>query len=214
MRTILFAVLVIIFCLETAGQMTSDTLIPGDMFFRFNPTTLIDLSETNISVGFERKMSDHISIALDGGYIFYSDRFHTQGRCSGFIIRPAIRYFPVHSKVFAEVEFHYKQHIHYINDWLGHDAVEGIPAYEEYSKFRMRKQVTGIHVKAGRLIPVTHRLWIELYLGIGIHFRKYTIIDEPHSVYSFNQDFTDVTTGQKERLIAMPAGGRLLYRFR
>src|SRR5687767_2810467 len=122
-----------------AAQKKSDTLTKGTTFLRFNPLTIVDLSEPNISFGIESRFTNNISAALDAGYIVYSQRFHSMGRSSGFIVRPAFRFFPDNSRIFFEAELHYKQHTHRIHDWVGHDQVNGVAAYEEYKQFRLRK---------------------------------------------------------------------------
>lgn len=196
------------------AQQFSDTLDRGTNFIRFNPLNLTDVSEPNISFGAERRITNNISLALDAGYIVYSNRFHDLGRSSGFIVRPAVRYFPNKSRIFFEGELHYKQATHHLHDWIGREVAGGVPAYEEYREFRLRKQVIGIHFKFGMLMPVTERLWFEFYLGIGPRFRKFTVVEEKGFVYNFNLDFEDVSTGTTERLVAVPMGWRVLYRFR
>src|SRR6478672_9113548 len=104
------------------AQQFSDTLDRGTNFIRFNPLNLTDVSEPNISFGAERRITDNISLALDAGYIVYSNRFHDLGRSSGFIVRPAVRYFPNKSRIFFEGELHYKQATHHLHDWIGREV--------------------------------------------------------------------------------------------
>jgi hypothetical protein len=196
------------------AQKFPDTLAPGNTFLRFNVVNLADVSEPNISFGAERRISNHISLAMDASYIVMSQRFHDLGRSSGFIIRPGARYFPDKGKIFFEAELHYKQHTHHIHDWIGRDIAGGVAAYEEYKEFRLRKQVIGIHLKFGRLIPITNRLWMEAYIGVGPHFRKFTVVEEKSLVYNFELLYENVTTGETESLVAIPMGCRILYRIR
>jgi hypothetical protein len=175
---------------------------------------LADVSEPNISFGAERRISKHVSLAMDASYIVMSQRFHDLGRSSGFIIRPAVRYFPEKSGIFLEAELHYKQHTHHIHDWVGRNIAGGVPAYEEYKAFRLRKQVIGMHLKFGRLMPVTNRLWLEFYIGVGPHFRKFTVVEQKDLVYNFELIYENLSTGETERLVAIPMGCRILYRIR
>jgi len=165
-------------------------------------------------LGAERRISNEVSLALDAGYIMMSQRFHDLGRSSGFIIRPAVRFFPDKRKIFFEAELHYKQNTHHIHDWIGRDVSGGVAAYEEFREFRLRKQVIGVHLKFGALIPVTKRLWFEFYLGAGPRFRKFTVVEGKDFLYNFDLHFENVTTGDRETLGAIPMGWRILYRVR
>jgi hypothetical protein len=197
-----------------AAQKKMDSLTTGTTFLRCNLLNVADLSEPNISFGIERRIFNNISAALDASYIVYSQRFHSKGRSSGFILRPAIRFFPDNSKIFFEAELHYKQTTHRLHDWVGHDQVNGVAAYEEYQQFRLRKRVYGTHIKMGGLIPVAKRLWFEIYIGLGMRIRKFTIVDHPDYVYQFSYLFDLTTTGRTERLMALPAGWRIVYQLR
>ena len=174
MKTI-FAVTLLLTNAYAFTQTPPDSIVKGNTFIRFNILNVVDISEPNISFGVESRISDRISLAMDAGYIVLSQRFHDLGSSSGFIIRPAVRYFPERTRIFFEAELHYKQHTHHIRDWIGRDISGGVPAYEEYRAFGLRKQVVGMHLKFGTLMPVTNRLWFEFYIGIGPHFRKFTI---------------------------------------
>jgi hypothetical protein len=213
MRVLTYLLLIMVYQ-NVKAQKLSDTLTTGSTLLRFNIINLVDVSEPNISFGAERRISGRLSLALDAGYIVHSQRFHDIGRSSGFIIRPAVRYFPEKSRIFLEAEVHYKQHTHHIHDWIGRDVVAGVPAYQEYKEFRLRKQVIGPHFKFGTLIPVNNRFWFEFYVGVGIHFRKYSVVGEKNVVYTFNQDLQTVTTGDSKTLVAVPVGWRILYRLR
>ena len=194
------------------AQIRSDTLYSGNTFLRFNALNLADVSEPNISIGVERRVDELISVALDAGYIFYSQTFNRTGRSRGFIIRPAVRFFPGNGLFYLETELHYKQTTHYLHDWVGRDRVDNVPSYEQLTTFRLRKRVTGIHFKVGRLVPVSDKLWFEFYLGGGVHFRKYFVVDDPDFAFRFTQNMNTITTGETDILIAVPGGFRLLYR--
>ena len=200
-------------CSFASSQMRAFPLDKGNTFLRFNILNLADVSEPNVSFGAERRISRFVSVAIDAGYIIFSQRFR-EGNSSGFIIRPAVRYFPDNSKVFLEAELHYKQHIHRIYDWVGRDIVGGVATYQEYKQFKLKKEVIGPHLKFGSLIPASKRLWFEIYVGVGLHYRRYTVPEEKDFVYTFNQLFEQVSTGQTEKLVAIPIGGRILYRLR
>ena len=201
-------------CLYAAAQQLPDTLARGNSFLRFNIINLLDVSEPTLSFGAEKRISSHVSFAVDAGYILMSQRFREHGHSSGFVIRPAVKYFPENTKIFFEAELHYKQHTHHISDWLGRDIAGGVTPFEDYREFRLRKQVAGLHLKFGTLIPVTNRFWVELYIGVGPHFRKFTIVEQKDFVYNFELVYENVSTGQTESLVAIPMGCKILYRLR
>ena len=194
------------------AQIRSDTLYTGNIFLRFNALNLADVSEPNISFGAERRVAELFSVALDAGYIFYSQTFNRTGRSRGFIIRPAVRYFPGNGLFYLETELHYKQTTHHLHDWVGRDVVENVPSYEQFTLFRLRKRVIGTHFKVGRMVPVSNKLWFEFYLGGGVHFRKYFVVGDPDFTFQFTQNMSTITTGETDILIAVPGGFRLLYR--
>jgi hypothetical protein len=208
----LSALLLILFCLQVKAQ--KDTLVKGNTFIRFNAVNLADVSEPNISFGVERRFFDKVSLAFDAGYIFYSQQFHSMEVHRDLFLRTAARYFPFNKTLYLEGEVHYKQHTHHLHDWVGHDVVEGVPSYEEYKNSGYARQVGGLHLKVGRLIPVSKRIWLDMYAGIGYHLRKYFIVDDPDYVYNITFEFTSITTPQKDHLPAFPMGCRILYKLR
>jgi len=78
--------------------------------------------------------------------------------------------------------------------------------------FPLRKRVIGAHFKAARQYYVSNRFWLEIYLGIGLNFRKYTIANNPRMTYQVNDLFTPIATNRTEAVPALPAGFRILYR--
>ena len=213
MKTIATLVSLMLYICANAQQLP-DTLARCNTFLRFNIINLLDFSEPTLSFGAETRINPRVSLALDAGYILMSQRFREHGTSSGFVLRPAVRYFPENTKIFFECELHYKQHTHHINDWLGRDISGGVPAYQEYRQFRLRKQVMGLHLKFGTLIPITNRMWFELYVGVGPHFRKFTVVEQKDFVYNFELIYENVNTGETERLVAVPMGCKLLFRLR
>lgn len=214
MRGFITFSLLIMFVAEIKAQKFSDSLFSTTSFIRFNPLGLVDVNDLNVSFGAEKRFSEKSSVALDLGYIFYDEKFRYQGRTHGIILRPAYRFFPGESLFFVEAELHYKLVTHRITDWVGRGVVNDVPAYFQYTRFRLRKEVLGIHVKAGRQYYLSDKIWLELYLGIGVHFRKYRIANHPDWQYELGGDFPRRATvmNRTDVLPAVPGGVRILYR--
>lgn len=196
------------------AQQFPDSLSATTAFVRFNPLGLADISNMNLSVGAEKRLSKRSSVALDFAYIFYSHRFNDEGNARGIMLRPAYRFFPGNGYFFVESELQYKLATHRMVDWVGKGVVNNVASYEEYMQFRLRKQVLGVHVKAGRQYHLTNKLWMEIYLGVGVHFRKYWVANHPDWRYGIDNDFSieQPFTGDTQVLFALPAGLRFLYR--
>lgn len=211
MIRIFIAVLLCSVPVTLSAQRFPDSLYANTTLLRFNPFALVPLYDLNISFGVEQKISKKSSFALDLGYVPYSEQF-SRKRANGFVIRPAYRFFPNGNRFFLEAELHYKQVTQKMADWIGRDVVNNVPAYEEYVEFKLRKKVWGAHLKLGRQYYISNRLWLEFYLGFGVHYRRYSVINYPGSQYQIPNVFNFVMTGQTETLAALPAGLRILYR--
>lgn len=195
------------------AQKFTDSLFSTTTFARFNPLGLVDVRDLNISFGVEKRISHKSSVALDGSFIFFSQMFGEKSHYSrGFMFRPAYRFFPAQGKVFIEIEGHYKQVTQKLTDWVGRDVVNDVPTYDEYATFRLRKSVKGAHLKVGRQYYLSKHFWLEVYVGIGVHYRKYKVVDDPRMRYALDNVFLMVTSVDQEVVPALPAGLRLLYR--
>ncbi|MBL7700166.1 MAG: DUF3575 domain-containing protein [Chitinophagaceae bacterium] len=200
-------------CNFSYAQKFPDSLSATTSFIRFNPLGLVDLNDMNISLGVEKRITKRSSFAFDAGFIFYSLWMRDQTRRNtGFILRPSYRFFPGKSYLFLEAELHYKQVTHELTDWVGRAAINDVPSYEEFMNFRLKKTAIGSHIKIGRQYNVSDRLWLEIYLGLGVHYRKYKVADDPRMRYIVNDLFFEVNTNDADLLPAVPAGLRLLYR--
>lgn len=210
----LFATITLITaCCYCCAQKFPDTLSATTTFIRFNPLGFADVDDMNISFGIEKRVTKKSSFGLDLGYIFFSESVNRKSEYThGFIFRPAYRFFPGKSLFFVEGEFHYKQVTHKMIDWVGRDAVNNVASYEEFATFRLRKVTVGGNVKAGRQYRLSNRFWMELYLGLGLRIREYSIVNEPRSAYQVSNTFAIVSTHDPHLTLAMPAGLRILYR--
>ena len=216
MRIILLIVMMLVDSYIQA-QLYHDTLRNNDLFIRLSATGLVDVYDMNITVGIEKRFRNEMSAGMDVGWIFFSRRFDAVKNTSGILLRPSLRYFPGKRNFYVEGELHFKNVFYQIEDWIGRSSINEIPAYEQYTRFEIRKNVIGPHLKIGRIVSVSHtsRLLFDFYLGIGVHFRKFKIHDEPgDSSYQLRDDFTTMLMNDSERLLAVPAGVKVVYRLR
>jgi hypothetical protein len=94
-------------------------------------------------------------------------------------------------------------------------VVNNVPAYEEKTSFRYRKQITGFHVMYGtkKYISRNERWYIEAYIGFGVHFRKEYPFHESNSLYRLQGRAINPSDGVSA-WPAFPCGFRLGYRIR
>lgn len=193
-------------------QKTPVTIEKGDLLLRFNPTALLDFNDPAFAVGIERRFSYRWAIAADAGYIMHSYQFYDAKRTSGFLTRPAIRFYPAATSFYIELETHFKQVVYHMEDWVSRETVNGVPSYEQFMSFRYRKRVAGARIKCGRLYRLTRngRLFAELFAGLGLHHTRYKVLNEPRTTYE-RGTFTRRTRGSLDIMPAVPLGARLMY---
>jgi Protein of unknown function (DUF3575) len=197
-----------------------EDLTAKDKLFRINFTSLLDPIETNISVGYEKRFTKKFSYSMDIGYIYYSSLYQDKlEKISGIILRPAIRYYTSDKKPFyIELELHYKTATNTIKDWVGRKCVNNVSAYQEYTSFKIRKNIMGFNVKAGYQTRLTknNRYWLEPYIGLGIKYRQEQLVNEPNSCYLTsrflsNRNLVPLRT-IRESIPSVPGGIRLLIK--
>jgi hypothetical protein len=182
---------------------------------RFNPLALLDVVDHNFSVGGEYCFRPQWSVTADLSYIFAS-AIYVNSKTSGFIIKPAIRYYvTVEKRFYIEMDVFYKQVGYSITDWVGKDCVNGVPAFEEYKQFIYRKQVGGIDVKGGITTNLSRdqKLRLEGYFGFGIRKRSFGVKDDPRACYSSNRLFDADQNLIRHVTGSVPCGLRLVYCF-
>lgn len=185
---------------------------------RINVSGLLDPIETNFSGGLEYRLKDNLAVSLDAGYIFYSNYYQARnGNSSGFLLRPAIRYYTdTYNRFYIEAELHFKTVTTKLTDWLGKDCVNNVMTYEELTNFKMRKNVKGLNLKIGHQIKLSKndRLWLEPYLGLGIKQRNEFILNEPTSCYRFGGIFNrrNTVSNVKEVQGSIPVGLRFMIK--
>ncbi len=188
----------------------------GKVYLRANPLGLTDVFDGNVSFGGEYRLNKSWSVTMDAGYIFYSIYTGNAKRTSGILLRPGIRkYTSKYRNWFIDLQFHYKSVEYHINDWLGKDVVNDVPTYEEKKVFHYRKRVVGTQILFGgrKALTRNHRLFLEIFGGLGLHYKEEWLPDEANSRYaptSFN--FRSASSDKVNRLLpAFPMGIRFLY---
>lgn len=187
----LFFLLLIVSFQVTYSQKTS--LQAKDKLIRINISGLLDPIETNFSGGLEYRLKDNLAVSLDVGYIFYNYYYQQRnGNSSGFLFRPAIRYYTDEAKRFyIEAELHFKTVTTKLTDWLGKDCVNDVRTYETFTAFKIRKNVIGLNLKIGYQIKLSKddKLWLEPYFGLGARLKNEFVLNEPTSCYNFASIF-------------------------
>jgi hypothetical protein len=200
------------------AQRKSRVVLPqGISFVRLNFTGLFDPVETNFSVGYEYRLKEKMSLAADLGYLFYSVYFENITGTSGYIFRPSIRLFiDEKNRGYFDTEIHYKHTNYKIEDWLGRGCVNGIPAYEEFTTFKYKRDILGLHLKIGYqgMLSRNGKFWYEIYTGAGIRGRWEKLKNEPGSCYNNATAVIEFNSINQNISYAIPTGLRLLYKWK
>lgn len=192
-------------------------LAKGTSFIRFNFTGLADPVENNFSLGYEYRFKEKMSLSADLAYIFYSIYFENIKGASGLIFRPAFRLFiDEKNRGYIDTEIHYKHADYKIEDWLGRNCVDGIPAYEELTTFKYKRDILGLHLKIGYqgMLSRNGKIWYEIYTGAGIRGRWEKLKNEPGSCYNNATAVVEFNGINQNISYAVPTGLRLLYKIK
>lgn len=198
-----------------AQQLTSQTKHPVDkLSARFSPLALADFLDGNLSLGAEYRLNKTIAVTMDAGWIFYSHFAARAWHTKGVILRPAIRLY-VWDNLFLDLQFHYKNVIYDVQDSLQHTMSSGGVTMVDTS-FKFERTVKGLHVMVGYKWPLDNkqRLWLELYAGLGVHFKWQQYYRDPNSIYANEHNLFRISNFNGGWTPAFPAGVRILYRFK
>jgi hypothetical protein len=178
----------------------------------FSPFALVDLDQT-ILPGGEYRFSQRWSVVADVGYTFSSYYITNNKNTSGFTVRPAIRrYYGRRNELFWQAQLLYKQVTYLQKDWLDKDCVEGVPTYSQYQEFRFLKKVYGINAMAGEVMPLSNKLYLEVFAGLGMRLKEHDVIGEGNSCYRTNTVGTLNMYRPRTTTISAPISLRLVYR--
>jgi hypothetical protein len=198
---------------------TEPELFKGTVLLRWNFTSLLDPVEPNLSFGASYHFKDAWSLGLDAGYIYQSGYYDEIKGTSGLVLRPSVRWYPGESRrAYLEGELHFKTTTFSLEDWLGRNCVEGVPAYEEYTRFKYVKYSIGANLKGGILARLTrdNRLWLETYFGAGLRYKDEFLKSEPNCCYDeelpIGPRIFFVSDTRKVVLPSLPFGFRVLVK--
>jgi hypothetical protein len=194
----------------------------GKIVLRFNPVGLADFLDGNFTVGGEYRFNNSWSATMDAGVIFYSHYMARSDRATGILFRPGIRKYTGKNKdYFFDLQFHYKEVMYRVNDWIERGVVNEASAYSQLTTFRFRKQVYGVHLMGGgrEFLTKDHRLFVEVVAGLGIHFKITGPYHEDNS--RFEDPFAlvvnrnnNLKTTAKTVVPSFPFTIRLVYKLR
>lgn len=190
---------------------------PYKAAIRFNFTGLIDPVDNNISLGGELPFHPNWSVTTDLAYIEHSAYFTNIRRVSGYMVKPAIRFYPfsLHHNGFFEAVLFYKQASYHLRDYLGKDCSNGVPAYEQYQDFTYRKRVAGLNLQMGLQTALSRnkRLRFEAWLGLGLRIRQQDVTGVENACYNVDPGRFGNVNGSSGTsvLTSLPAGMRLVY---
>ena len=217
MRTAAALLLCLWLCRQAKAQSTPAPA--GDRYkasVRFNFAGLADPIDNNISFGGEMFFHPDWSLTTDLAYIEYSSYFSEVKHASGYIIKPAVRYYPssLRHTGFLEAVLFYKKVNYCLHDWLGKDCVDDVPTYYHHQDFAYNKRVAGFNLQFG-VQPALSRnnlLRLEAYLGLGIRIRQQDVAGGKNCCYNNELEFGDVNGHSGFSILSsLPIGVRLVY---
>lgn len=178
----------------------------------FSPLALLQTDNT-IMLGAEHRLTKRWAVATDLGYSFTSYYYGKEIKnAKGFIIRPTVRYYGHSLRGYIQAQPFYKMVNYDMNDWLGKDCVNGVHSYEKLEDFRLRKNVYGINFVAGEVLPVSDKMFFDLYVGFGLRTRNHRILNRFNSCYDRTDDGFSIS--DNTWVPSLPIGIRVGYALR
>ncbi len=181
---------------------------------RFSPLGLVDVFDGNVTAGTAYTLNDRWTISADVSYIFYSEYIQRKLGVSGYIFKPGIRYYlSERRRFFVESAPFYKRVGYKINDWLNKGYLNGVPAYQELTTFKFRKQVVGLNIQAGvqKSLMRNNMLRLEIYFGINVRYKWQDVKNDPMAFYRPNDLFNDIFYASRAFSAGIPQGLRVVY---
>lgn len=181
---------------------------------RFNLLGLLDFLDGNFSLGGEYAFRPRWSVTMDMSFVLYSAYFQDNKRAFGYNIKPGIRYYGFdNNRGFLEAVVFYKRVGYKMEDWLGRDVANGIPAYDKYQEFIIRKRVAGLNIQAGlqQSISQNKLFRIEGYMGLGVRIKWQDIKNHPEAAFNNSNSFFWRENNEYYVLPSVPFGIRLVY---
>lgn len=223
-------ILCLLIAIPSKGQRlgnTPDSLLTG---LRIS-TNILTLREPDggISLALENRYTKEWSVLIEGTWIFIDEKgdYNLRGqytpKAKGFRIRPEIRYYMPgrgHKyKLFFAQEISYKR-VSYLEEWIqkvGENTSGGTYDYEKMTAYDKVKTIVGTSGKMGLqfFFDPRHKYMMELYVGLGIKYRKVKFKGDGPSYGSYLEDnisyfMDEPKTGWD---INIPMGIKVGYRF-
>jgi hypothetical protein len=194
-------------------------------------TNILTLREPDggISLALENRYTKEWSVLVEGTWIFIDEKgdYNLRGqytpKAKGFRIRPEIRYYMPgrgHKyKLFFAQEISYKR-VSYLEEWIhpvGGNAYGENFNYEKIVSYDKVKTIIGTSGKMGLqfFFDPRHKYMMELYVGLGIKYRKVKFKDEipPYISYIEDNDSYLMSAPESGWNINIPMGIKVGYRF-
>ena len=195
----------------------------GDLFARLTITDLINPLDNAVTVGVAYMMHMRWAIAADAGYIFNSANSDgvRNNNTKGLLSKAALQWHYTKSKrSFVELMGYYKRYNYFTNGWLGIDCTGGVPAYQQWTAYKTRKEITGAVLKWGYTgqLGKKGKLWYEVSAGFTFKNVTQKPIDQPANTCIIetisNTTFSGATDTPLEANPGVQAGFKLLYRLK
>lgn len=210
-------VLILLLCVTTlaaAAQKNSKPPVVYKKAISISPFALADMDHNLLLTG-EYRLKPKVALLADVGYIFASEYMSSIKGTWGFNFRPAVRlYYGKRNKGYLQAQAFYKMANYTLNDWVGKNCVEGVPAYEEQKEFDYRKEVAGFNIIAGVVLPLSpsHKWLVDLYGGLGFRYKKHHLVNsEPNSCYNLSNGGLFDFQQDDVAMPNLPLGVRLTY---
>jgi hypothetical protein len=140
-----------------------------------SPFAIADI-DNNIMVGGEYRFQHNLSVSLDVAYIFFSNYYAESKKSHGFNVRPSFRYYyGKREHEFLQLQLFYKHVDYNMYGWVGKDCVNDVPTYNQLQDFIIKKNVKGINILVGELLPLSEKMYIDMAIGLGVRFKDQKI---------------------------------------
>jgi hypothetical protein len=209
-----------LFLFQSGFTQKRDTAADYQKAIHFSPLAVLQIDYT-LMAGAEYRLRPNLALVLEGGYIFassYLDELQNQSGGTGFIIRPAMRwYMGKKNRFYFQPQMFYKLVTHKKYDWVGRDCVDEVPSYEELTEFKYRRHISGANVMIGRIVPLgrSGKRFVDFYLGMGVKYKKSVIVNETHSCFMPPNAFTIANDDPDNGFFPnVPAGVKLIFSIR
>ncbi len=195
----------------------------GDLFARLTVTDLINPLDNSITVGAAYMLHSRWSVAADVGYIFNSTRSDEvrNDNTKGLLSKIALRWHYSKSKrSFVELMGYYKNYSYNNNGWLGMDCTAGVPAYQKWSTYKIRKEIPGAVLKWGYTGQLSKKgkLWYEASAGFTLKHTTEKLVNQPANTCIINTISINSAFGATDTPLegnpGVQVGFKLLYRIR